>query len=153
MTLKNKLQEDLKTAMKAGNKPKVTALRLTLANIKIAETAEGRTERGDLPDDQVAALLQTEIKRRRDTITELEKVDRPALLADEKAELAAMLEYVPQQLSRDEIAGAARAIIAEMGATSPAQMGEVMKRLLAQHKGQVDGKVASQIVRDLLAGQ
>ena len=97
------------------------------------------------------ALLQTEVKRRRDSIAELEKVDRPQLLADEQAELQALLEYLPQQLSREQIAEAARAVIAQIGATGPAQMGAVMKQLMAQFKGQADGKLVSEVVRELLA--
>jgi len=97
------------------------------------------------------ALLQAEVKRRRDSIAELETVDRPQLLADEQAELQALLDYMPKQLSREEIAQAARAVIAQVGATGPAQMGAVMKQMTAQLKGQADGKLINQVVRELLA--
>jgi len=151
MTLKQKLQDDLKVAMKAGNKRKLAALRLTLASIKIAETAETRPTRGDLTDEEVTALLQTEVKRRRDTIAELEKVERPEMLADEKVELEALMEYLPRQLTRDQVVEAARAVVAATGATGPAQTGVVMKQLMAQFKGQADGKVVSDVVRELLS--
>ncbi len=150
MTLKTKLQDDLKTAMKSGDKRRVAALRLTLASVKLAETAEGRPTRGDLTDPEILTLLQTEIKRRRDTIAELERVDRPQMLVDEKEELQALMDYVPRQLSRAEVTEAARAVIAESGAGGPAQMGEVMKRLMPQLKGQADGKLVSEVVRELL---
>jgi len=151
MTLKTKIQDDIKAALKSGDKHRLAALRLTLASIKNAETAEGRATRDDLTDEQVAALLQTEVKRRRDTIAELEKVGRPQMLVDEQAELQALLEYLPQQMSREQIVEAARAIIAQTGATGPAQMGMVMKQLMAQLKSQADGKLVSEVVRELLA--
>ncbi len=150
MSLKAKLQDDLKAAMKEGRKRKLAALRLTLASIKVAETAETRSTHSDLTDDEVTALLQTEVKRRRDTIAELEKVGRPEMLADEKAELEALMDYLPRQLSREQVLEAARAVIAATGATGPAQTGRVMKQLMAQLKGQADGKVVSQVVRELL---
>lgn len=154
MTLKTKLQDDLKTALKAGDKRRLAALRLTLASIKLAETAEARPTRGDLTDEEVNALLATEVKRRRDTIAELVKAGgRPDLLADEEAELAALMDYLPQQLDREQIVQAARAAIAELGATGPAQTGAVMKHLMAQLKGQAEGKLVSQVVRELLAAR
>ena len=151
MSLKARLQDDLRAAMKSGDKRRLAALRLTLASAKIAETAETRASRGDLTDEEMLALLQTEVKRRRDSIAELQTVDRPQLLADEQAELQALLEYLPKQLSRDQIAEAARAVIAQVGATGPAHMGAVMKQMTAQLKGQADGKLINQVVRELLA--
>lgn len=151
MTLKQKLQDHLKTAMKEGSKRKLAALRLTLTSIKMAETAETRATHGDLTDEEVIMLLQTEVKRRRDTIAELEKVGRPEMLADERAELEALTEYLPKPLTRDQVAEAARAVIATAGATGPAQTGVVMKQLMAQLKGQADGKAVSDVVRELLS--
>jgi len=153
MTLVKRLQDDLKVAMKSGDKRKVAALRLTLSSIKLAETAETRKTRDDLTDEEALAVLQSEVKRRRDTIAELEKADRPELLADEQAELAALMEYLPQQLSREQIIQAARAVIAQTGASGPAQMGMVMKQLMAQLKGQADGKLINEVVRELLAAR
>lgn len=136
--------------MRSGDKRRLAALRLTMSAIQIAETAETRTTRGDLTDEQVITVIHTEVKRRRDTIAELEKVGRPELLADEQAELAALLDYLPQQMSRDQVAEAARAVIAEIGAAGPAQIGAVMKELMARHKGQADGKLVNEVVRELL---
>jgi len=151
--LKTKLQDDLKAAMKSGDKRRLAALRLTLSAIKIAETAETRATRGDLTDEEIITVLQTEIKRRRDTIAELENADRPEMLADEKAELAALSDYMPKQMSRDQVVETARAVIAEIGATGPAQMGAVMKQLMARHKGQADGKLVNEVVRELLTAR
>lgn len=153
MTLKAKLQDDLKAAMKSGDKRKLFALRLTLSSIKMAETAESRQTRGDLTDEETQTILQTEVKRRRDTIAELEKAGRSDMLSDEKAELEALLDYLPKQLSREQVADAARAVIAQTGATGPAQMGVVMKQLVAQLKGQADGKLINEVVRELLSSR
>jgi uncharacterized protein YqeY len=153
MTLKTRLQDDLKAALKAGDKRKLAALRLTLSSIKLAETAESRQAHGDLSDEEALAILQTEVKRRRDTIAELETVDRPELLADEKAELKSLLDYLPKQLSREQIAEVARAVIAQTGATGPAQTGAVMKQLVAQLKGQADGRLVNEVVRELLSAR
>lgn len=153
MPLKTKLQDEIKVAMKSGDKRRLAALRLTLTAIKTTETAEKRATRGDLTDPEVAVVLQTEVKRRRDTIAELEKADRPVLLADEKAELEILLEYLPQQMGREQVVEAARAVIAETGATGPAQMGAVMKQLMAQLKGQADGKLVNEVVRELLTAR
>ena len=117
---------------------------------KLAETAETRATHSDLTDEETLAVLSTEVKRRRDSIAELENVDRPALLSDEKAELAALLDYLPRQLGRDQVEEAARAVIAQVGAAGPAQTGAVMKQLMAQLKGQADGKLVSEVVRQLL---
>lgn len=148
MNLKARLQEDLKQAMRENAPVRKAAVRLTLAAIKNAEIEK----RGELDESGVLAVLQTEVKRRRDTIAELEKTDRADLLAAEQAELACLLEYLPRQMSRDEIIAAARAVIAELGASRPAQTGEVMKRLMPQLKGQADGKLVNQIVQELLSG-
>jgi uncharacterized protein YqeY len=153
MPLKTKLQDEIKAAMKSGDKRRLAVLRLTLTAIRTTETAEKRATRGDLTDPEVAVVLQTEVKRRRDTIAELEKADRPVLLADEKAELEILLEYLPQQMGREQVVEAARAVIAETGATGPAQIGAVMKQLMAQLKGQADGKLVNEVVRELLTAR
>ena len=152
MTLRTKLQDDLKAAMKSGDKRRLAALRLTVSAIKIAETAERRASRGDLTDDEAIAVLQTEIKRRRDTIAELEKADRPELLADEKTELAVLVDYLPQQMSREQIEVEVRQVIAELGVSGPQAIGAVMKPLMARLKGRADGRLINQVVRELLAG-
>jgi uncharacterized protein len=146
MTVKAQLQEDLKTAMRNKDEVRKAVLRLTLAAVKNAEI----DKRGELDDAGVMAVLQTEVKRRRDTLAELEKADRPDLLAAEKAEIEHLLPYLPQQMSREEIEAAARAVIAEMSASGTPQTGEVMKRLMADLKGKADGRLVNQVVKELL---
>jgi uncharacterized protein YqeY len=121
-----------------------------MSAIKLVETAEGRVSHGDLTDEEIISVIQTEVKRRRDSIAELETVSRPEMLADEKVELEALMEYLPRQLGREQIVEAARAVIVQIGAAGPAQTGAVMKQLMAQLKGQADGRLVNEVVRELL---
>lgn len=121
---------------------------MTLAAITNAELEQ----RDDLDDASIAAVLQKEAKRRRDTIAELRDVDRPELLADEEAELAILEEYLPKLLSREEITEEARQIIADVGATGMRQMGPVMGQLMSKLNGRADGRVVNEVVRELLSG-
>jgi uncharacterized protein YqeY len=147
MTLKQRLQDDLKRAMRAKDALRKRTLRLALAEIKNREIEV----RGELSDADVAAVLQKEAKRRRETLEELAQVDRPELVASEQAELEVLKEYLPQQLGREEIADLARQVIADLGAEGPRQMGRVMGALMPQLKGQADGKLVNQVVRELLS--
>ncbi len=147
MSLKQRLQDDLKHAMREKDDLRKRTIRMALAEIKNKEI----DARGELSDADVAAVLQKEAKRRRETLDELAQVDRPDLVASEQAELEVLVEYLPKQLSRDDIAGLARQVIAELNAEGPQQMGQVMRRLMSQLKGQADGKLVNQIVRELLS--
>lgn len=147
MGLKQRLQDDLKGALRAHDERRKLVIRMALAEITNAEI-----EQGDLDDSGVGAVLQKQAKRRRDTIAELKEVDRPDLLAEEQAELSILEEYLPQLLSRGEIVEEARAVIAEIGATGMAQMGAVMGQLMSKLKGHADGNVVNQVVRELLSG-
>lgn len=147
MPLKQRLQDDLKQAMRAKDQVRLRTLRLVLAAIKNKEVEV----MGELSDADVAAILQREAKQRRETLDELEQVDRPELAEAEQAELEILTEYLPKQLGRDEIAELARQVIAELNAEGPAQMGSVMRTLMAELKGQADGKLVNQVVRELLS--
>jgi len=147
MTLKQRLQDDLKSAMRAKDALRKRTLRLALAEIKNREIEV----RGELSDADVAAVLQKEAKQRRETLEELAQVDRPDLVASEQAELEVLTEYLPQQLGREEIADLARQVIADLGVEGPRQMGRVMGALMPQLKGQADGKLVNQVVRELLS--
>ena len=113
MGLKQRLQEDLKEALRARDERRKSVIRMALAAITNAEVEHG----GNLDDADVTSVLQREARRRRDTIAELRQVNRPDLLAEEEAELAFLEEYLPKLLSREEIAEEARKVIAEIGAT------------------------------------
>jgi uncharacterized protein YqeY len=147
MGLKERLQEDLKAAMRAGDEPRKTAIRMALLAIRMAEVEAARP----LTEDEILKVLQNEVKRRRETLAELEKANRPDRLAAEQAELEVLLSYLPQPLTREEIEAMAREVIAEVGTASPAQLGEVMKRLMPRVRGRADGREVQEIVRRLLS--
>lgn len=148
MGLKEQLQEDLKAAMRAGDEPRKTAIRMALLAIRMAEVEAARP----LTEEEILRVLQNEVKRRREAIAELEQANRSDRLAAERAELEVLLSYLPQPLSREEIEAMAREVIAEVGATSPGQLGEVMKRLMPRVRGRADGREVQEIVRRLLSG-
>jgi len=148
MSLKQRLQEDLKKALRARDERRKSVIRMALAAIVNAEVEHG----GELDDAGVITVLQKQANRRRDTIAELQQVNRPELLANEEAELAILEEYLPRLLSREEIAEEARQVIAEVGATGMGQMGPVMRQLMSKLKGRADGRVVNQVVRELLSG-
>jgi uncharacterized protein YqeY len=148
MTLKQKLQEDLTAAMRDKDEVRKRTLRLALTSIKLKEVDVG----GDLSDADVLAILQKEAKQRRETLEELDQVDRPDLVAAQEAELDVLDTYLPQQLSEDELEELARRVIAEVNAEGPGDMGQVMRMLMPQVKGRADGKLVSQVVREQLSG-
>ncbi len=149
MSLKSQLQADLKDALRARDERRKSVIRMTLAAIVNAEVEHG----GELGDRHEAAVVHREARKRNETIAELRGADRPELLAKEEAELAILDEYLPQQMSRDEIADEARPVIAQVGATGMAQMGSVMRELMPQLKGRADGRVVNLVVRELLSDQ
>ena len=103
-----------------------------------------------LTDEEQLAVLTTEVKRRRETIADAEKAGRADLLAREQAELEVVMAYLPRQLSRDEVAAAAQKVIAEVGAKGLQDTGQVMGKLMPQLKGKADGKMISEVVKELL---
>lgn len=146
MPLKQQLQDDLKSAMRENDALRKAVLRLTLAAVKNAEVAKI----GELDEDEVMAVLRTEVKRRRETIEELEKVERPELLEEERAQLEVLSSYLPKLMSRDQIVEAAKTVLAGMDHPDPKQMGLVMKQMMAELKGKADGKLVQEVVRELL---
>jgi len=146
--LKAKLQQDLKEALRARDERRKAVIRMCLAAIQLAEVEQG----GELDEASLIAVLQKEARRRRETIEELRGADRPDRLADEEAELAILESYLPRMLTREEIAAEARAVIAQVGASSPRDMGAVMRVLMPQMKGRADGRLVNEVVRELLSG-
>lgn len=147
--LQEKLMDDLKAAMKGRDKLRHLVISLVRAAIKNAEIAEQRT----MEDPDVLGIIAKEAKLRRESIEAFKKGDRPDLVAKEEAELAILLEYLPKQMSRDEIIAAARQVIAEVGAQGPADKGKVMPKLMPQLKGKAEGREINDIVTKLLSGQ
>ncbi len=104
-----------------------------------------------LTDEEQLSVLTTEVKRRRETITDAEKAGRADLITREQAELEVVLGYLPKQMSREEVKAAAQQVITEVGAKSPQDTGKVMGKLMPQLKGKADGKMIGEVVKELLA--
>lgn len=144
---KVQLQEDLKVAMKAHDTPRREVLRLLLAACQQVEV----DKRVELTPEDTLGILMSEAKKRREAIAEMEGAGRSELAAQEKYELSIIESYLPKQFTRDEIETLVREAIAEAGATSPKDIGSVMKILMPKVKGQADGKTINALVRDLLS--
>ena len=154
MRLKERLNEELKSAMRSGNAPRRDALRMLLAAIKQGEvdTLDPDKRSSGLSEDDVIAILMREAKRRREAIDGFDKGGASERAAQERSELTLIESYLPQQMTRAEIEPLARQAIAEAGASAPAQAGAVMQRLMPKVKGKADGKLVSQIVKEMLGG-
>lgn len=153
MGLREQLADDLKQAMRQQDETRKRTIRSVISAIKQAETRlDSSGQRVSLSDNDILALVAKQAKQRQESIVEYQKGDRQDLVAEEEAELAILQAYLPQQFGSEEIEAEARQIIAEVGATSPADLGKVMKPLMARLRGRADGKVVNQIVRELLAG-
>ena len=148
MALKDTLQEDLKKATKQQQRTQVATLRLLLSEIKNAEIAQQKPA----DDNKVLDVIAREVKRRRESIEAFKQGNRADLVAQEEAELAVLLSYLPKQMSRDDVVAAARQAIEAVGATSPKDKGKVMAQLMPQLKGKADGNEVSDVVSELLAG-
>ena len=144
--LKDKIKEDLKNAMKERDEVRVRTLRMINAAIKNFEVEKMK----EADDEDVIGILQKEAKKRREAIEEYRKAGREDLAKDEEAELKVIEEYLPKQMSEDEIRALAMKIISEVGAKSPRDLGKVMKEIMPKVKGRADGKVVNRIVRELL---
>jgi uncharacterized protein YqeY len=146
MDKKATLEHDLKDAMRAGDDVRKRTIRMALAAIKLAEVER----RGPLDDDAFMAVLQREVKTRNEAIADALKAARPDLVDSARAELDVLRSYLPQPLTSDELEALARQAIAESGATSVKEMGQVMKLLMPRLQGRADGKTAGEMVRALL---
>ena len=144
---KAKLQAALKEAMLKKDNARRDVIRLLTSAIKQVEI----DTRKDLTPEDVIGILQKEAKKRRETIEEAEKAGRMEMAASEKQELVIIEEFLPQQLSREEITVLAREAIAQTGVTSAKEMGKIMGALQPKVKGKADGKLVSEVVRELLS--
>ena len=170
MTLKEQLNSDLKTAMRSNDEVRRRTLRRLLAGLRQAEldqrtaAAKQMNRTGELTEAQVASLenltldeteavavVQKEAKAHRESIADAGQAGRSDLVAANEAELRIIENYLPQQLTRDEIAAVAQAAIAEAGVTDPKLIGAVMKILAPRTKGRADGRLVNEVVRELLA--
>ena len=153
MSLKRTIAEDVKTAMKAGERERVSCLRMLQARI-LEREVELRAERGrgvELDDDEARAVIGSYAKQRRESIESYRAGGREELAAKEEAELAIVTAYLPRQLGETELREIVRAAIAESGATSARDLGNVMKAVMPRVQGLADGKLVNRLVRELLA--
>jgi uncharacterized protein YqeY len=138
--------------MRASAKAQDAIRRDTLRFALAALHNEAVAKRRDLTDDEVVGVLAKQAKMRRESIEAFEKGGRAELVAKESAELKVIESYLPQQLGRDEVAALAKAAITETGASSPADQGKVMQKLMPQVKGRAEGKLVAEVVGSLLRG-
>ena len=149
MTLQQRVDSDLKEALRAKEATKLGVLRMLKSALKYAEIAKSDAE-AELGDAEAVQVIRKQAKQRQDSIESFEKGGRIELADKEKEELAILNTYLPQGMSPDELMKVVRETIAELGATSKAQMGAVMKALQAKVGGRADGKtLSSEVARQL----
>jgi len=149
MNVEQRLRDDLKTAMRERDVMRRTTIRMALAALKNAQVAKN----ADLTEDEQIAVLAKDTKQLKDAIVEFERGKRDDLVAEATAQIEIMQEYLPEALSQEKVTQLAHAAISQTGASSPKQMGQVMRVLMPQVRGRADGKLVSEIVRTLLAEQ
>ena len=148
MNLEQKIMADLKTAMLAKDEVGLRSLRAIKAAIIIAKTSEGA--KGEISADEEMKLLQKLVKSRKDSLEIFQQQNRPELAKKEEEEITVIEKFLPKQMSGDEIKSELIKIIAEVGASSPADMGKVMGVATKQLAGKADGKTISALVKELL---
>jgi uncharacterized protein YqeY len=154
MALREQIDTALKDAMKARDQRRVSTLRMVLAAIKDKDiAARSETSREAISDDDVLSLLAKMVKQRDDSITQFVTGNRPDLADAEREEIAIIREFMPRQMSEDDIKEAAAQVIDDTGATSMKDMGKVMAALKEAYAGQMDFAKASALVKGLLSGK
>lgn len=146
--IKQKLTDDLKQAMRSGDKVKSSVIRLLMAAVQNAEIAARQTTLGD---QEILGIIAKEVRQHKESITAFKQGNRDDLVAQEEAEMAILKEYLPQQISREEITAAAKKVISETGAQGLGDKGKVMSQLIPRLKGRADGREVNEIVTGLLS--
>jgi uncharacterized protein YqeY len=147
MSIQDQLMADLRQALRDQDTVRKSAIRMAIAALKNARVDKN----ADLTEQEAIAVLGKEVKRRRDALAEFEKAGRQELAASESAEIEILEAYLPPALSEQEITALVQEAIAQTGASSPKQMGQVMGAVMPRVQGRADGRQVSQIVRDLLS--
>jgi uncharacterized protein YqeY len=146
MSIQDQLMVDLKQALREQDDVRKSAIRMAVAVLKNARVEKN----ADLTEDEMVVALSKEVKQRRDAMSEFEKAGRDDLVARESAELEVLQGYLPRMLSESEIVEIAREAIAQVGASSPKEMGAVMRVVMERVRGRADGRQVSEVVRSLL---
>ena len=145
-TYLEKLTADMKTAMKAGDKPRLEVVRMLISDLKKKAID---TKVDTLPDDEEAAILQKAIKTRADTVAQAKAAGRMEVAQKEQAEIDLIASYLPKQLSADEVAAKVREVAAAIGYQGAKDTGRFMKEWMARYKGQADGKLVQDALKSL----
>jgi len=146
MTIKTQLNDSMKDAMKSGDEIRKRTVRMALAAVKQAEV----DKRVELDDMAIMALLQKEIKNRRESLEEAKKANRADLIADNEAEIKVLEVFLPKAMPAEELRALVQAAVTETGATSPADMGKVMKLVMPKVAGRAPNDAVSAAVKELL---
>ncbi len=145
--LKEKLQQEMKDALKNGNSQKRMVLGMVLAAIKNKEIEK----RSELNDDDVVVVVSSEIKKRKDSVEQYQKGGRPELAEGEKKESEILMAYMPKQMSEDEVKSEVKKAIVQIGAKDMKEMGKVIGAVMAKIKGKADGQMVSRLVKEELS--
>lgn len=146
METKNEIDKALKNAMRSGDEVTKRTLRMAVAAIRMAEMDSRRS----LEEPEVISVLQKEVKSRQEAVAEARKADRMDLAEAAEDEIHVLEKFLPKQMAEEELAALVRQVIEEVGASSPADMGKVMKELMPRLQGRAAGDQASRIVRQQL---
>ncbi len=146
MSLAEKISADVKDALKSGDKSRLSILRMIKSSIKNKEIEKSDT----LTDEETSAILRSFLKRANESIEQFTIAGRADLVEKEKEESEIIQNYLPRQLSEDQTREIVSNAIKEVGATGPGDMGKIMKAIMAKAGGQVDGKLASKLVKEML---
>jgi uncharacterized protein YqeY len=147
MTLQDRIESAMRDAMRARDERRTQTLRMAMSAAHNRQIEMGRA----LTDEDYVDILSKQVKQRRESIEAFRAGGRDGMAANEEAEAAILAEFLPEALSADELESIVRAAITETGASSPADLGKVMGRVVPQTKGRADGKVVSDLVRQLLS--
>ena len=148
MNLQDRLMDDLKESMRKRDEMRCSVIRMVRAAIKNAEIEKQAT----LEDPDVLGVIAKDVKRHQESISEFKKGNRQDLVDREEAELKVLLEYLPEQMSREEVVEEARRVIAEVEAQGAKDKGKVMSRIMPELRGKADGHLVNEVVSELLAG-
>ncbi len=149
--LKEKLEADLKSALKAGERARVSVLRMVVSAIRNKEIEKQKKDTG-LPEADVLAVLQSEVKKRKDSVEGFRKGGREEMAQKEEAEVEVIKMYLPAEASDDDIRAAVEKAVQETGASGPSDFGRAMKAAMVALKGQADGNRVSRALKAALGG-
>ena len=149
LSLKQRIDQSLKEALKSKDSLKLSVLRMLKSEIRYKEIDKG----SELTNDEVIWVLSSSIKKRKDSIEQFEKGGRDDLVSKEKAELEVVWEYMPEQLSEEKLSQIILQAIKESNASGPSDLGKIMKIIMPQVKGKADGKMVNQLVSSHLSAK